>query len=202
MADTNAVAAVPPSPKKAPAKPKGKRAPAKQADHPPYRVMIQAACSSLKERGGSSRQKITKYVKANYKVGEKAHVFLNPALKGMLKSGQLLQTKGTGASGSFKLPKKEPAPKKKKTVVKKKPAAKKTTAKKTTKKPKAKKAAKKATPKKVKAKKPKAKKAVSKKPVATKAAKAKKVVKKVVKKSPAKKIVKKPKTTAAKPKRK
>jgi|AJXC01.1.fsa_nt_gi linker histone H1 and H5 family. len=200
----NAQQVAPPSPKKAAVKPKGKRPPTKQADHPPYRVMITAACSALKDRKGSSRQKISKYIKANYKVGDKAHIHINPAIKHLLKTGELFHTKGTGASGSFKLPKKEAAPKKKKTIVKKKPAAKKVTAKKTTKKPKAKKVAKKATPKKAKAKatgKPKAKKSATKKPVVAKSKKPKVPAKKTTKKSPAKKTVKKAKSTA-KPKKK
>lgn len=203
MADANAVQAAPPSPKKAAAKPKGRKPPTKQADHPPYRVMVKQACAALKERKGASRQKITSYIKANFKVGEKPQTFINPAIKAMVKSGDIVHTKGTGASGSFKLAKKEAVSKQKKKPAAKKPAAKKTTAKKTTKKPKVKKVVKKATPKKAKAKstgKPKVKKSV-KKPVAVKSKKPKATKKpKIAKKSPAKKPVKKAKT--AKPKTK
>ena len=39
------------------------------AAHPTYLVMTQAAIAALKERNGSSRQAILKYIMANYKVG-------------------------------------------------------------------------------------------------------------------------------------
>ncbi len=177
--------------KEAAAKPK------KVATHPKYIDMITAAIGALKERSGSSRQAIVKYIKANYSVGDNADVQVKLALKRASAGGQLVHAKGVGASGSFKLPKKEAAPKKKPAA--KKPAAKKPAAKKPAAKPKAtpKKAAKSpkkakspasakkaaAKPKKaVKAKKPAAK--VAKKPAAPKkAAKAKKPAKKVAKKS-------------------
>ena len=120
-----------------------KAAAKKPADHPTYNAMISAAIVDLKERNGSSRQKITKHVQSNNKVGDNAAVHVKMALKRMVAKGDLVQTKGTGASGSFKLAKKaEPKPKKK--VAAKKPAAKKPAAKK----PAAKKPAKKAAPKK------------------------------------------------------
>ena len=54
------MAEAPSSPaKKAPKKPAVKPA------HPPYAVMIAAAIKALKERGGSSRQAILKYILAN-----------------------------------------------------------------------------------------------------------------------------------------
>jgi len=156
-------------------KPAKKSAPKKPADHPKYIEMIVAAITSLKERSGSSRQAIVKYIKANYKVGDNADVHIKMALKRGVASGTLLQPKGTGASGSFKVIKKD-APKKKPAA--KKPAAKKPAAKK----PAAKKA-KKSTPKKKapakksssakKAKKPAKKASPAKKPVAKKAAKKK-----------------------------
>ena len=146
------------------------------AQHPKYSEMIVAAITATKERGGTSRQKILKYIGANYKVGDGFESHGRLALRRMVKSGTLIQTKGTGASGSFKLAKKstEPAKKKKPAAKKpstpkkageqkKKPAAKKpaaTAAKKkttTAKKEKAK-PAKKATPKKQAAKKPATKK--------------------------------------------
>ena len=142
--------------------------PAKPAEHPKYNDMIKAAIRALKERNGSSRQAIIKYITANYKVGENVGVRVKMALKRMVTAKLLVQTKGTGASGRFKLSeaaKKVSKPKPKK-IVKKKPAA--------TKKPKKKPAAK-------KAKKPAAKKAAAKKPV-----------KKPAKKTAAKKTVKKP----------
>ena len=162
---------------------KKKAAPKKPAEHPKYIDMITAAIVALKERTGSSRQAIVKYIQANYKVGDNAGVHIKMALKKGVASGALTQPKGTGASGSFKVVKKaEP---------KKKPAAKKPTAKKpTAKKPAAKKAAKKSTPK----KKPAAKKTASKKktPKKTKPA-AKKTAKKPTPKKPAKKTPQKKK---------
>merc|ERR1712080_753422 len=41
---------------------------AKPAAHPPFKAMILTAIKALKERGGSSRQAILKYVVANNKV--------------------------------------------------------------------------------------------------------------------------------------
>ena len=175
------------------AKPAKKAAPKKVAEHPTYSVMIQAAIRELKERNGSSRQKITKYIQTNYKVGVNAGVHVKMALKRMVTANALVQTKGTGASGSFKLAKpapkpaaKKPAAKKpaKKAAVKKPAAAKKATPKKKT-------AAKKktTTPKKA-AKKPAAKKTAAKKPTAKKPA-AKKVKKTPKKSKPAAKKAKK-----------
>jgi histone H1/5 len=67
--------------------------------------MVANAISSLKERGGSSLQAIKKYITANYKVdSEKLSPFIKKYLKTAVASGELVQTKGKGASGSFKLP--------------------------------------------------------------------------------------------------
>ena len=159
-----------------------KTAPAKKkvAEHPKYSEMIAAAVGALKERSGSSRQAILKYVQANYKVGDNAGVHLKQALKRGVGSGLLVQVKGTGASGSFKLPKvvkvakKKPAAKK---AVKKPAKAAVKAVKAKSPKKKGKKPATKATPK----KKTPAKKPAAKKPAAKKAAK---------KKTPAKKAKK------------
>merc|ERR1711983_26235 len=96
--------------------------------------MIAAAIKALKDRTGSSRQAIMKYICANYKVdAAKAGVPLRLALK----MGGAAGKKGAGC---FKIGEKAKVEKKKpkKVVKKKKPAAKKTA-----KKPAAKKAAKK-----------------------------------------------------------
>jgi histone H1/5 len=147
--------------------PKAKKPAAKKvAEHPKYSEMIAAAIGALKERSGSSRQAILKYVAANYKVGDGANTHVKLALKRGVAGGALKQVKGAGASGSFKLAEKAKPAKK---AVKKKPAA-------AAKKP----AAKKATPK----KKPAAKKAVKKTP--------KKAVKKTPKKAAKKPAAKKP----------
>ena len=149
-----------------------KTATKKPADHPTFAVMIAAAIAELKERKGSSRQAIEKYIAANYKVGPKYTGPMKQALKKGVEKGTLVQTKGVGASGSFKIAK--PEPEKKPAV--KKPAAKKTTTKKVTKKT----PTKKAPAKKTATKKPAAKKAATKKSPAKKAASPKK-------KTPAKK---------------
>jgi histone H1/5 len=173
------------SPQKA-KKAEKKAAPKKPADHPKYSEMIAAAIGALKERTGSSRQAIVKYIAANYKVGDSAGTHVKLALKRGVVGGSLKQVKGSGASGSFKLAEK-PKP------AKKKPAAKKPAAKKA-KKPAAKKpAAKKATPKKA-AKKPAAKKTPK------KAAK-KPAAKKPAKKTAAKKTAAKKKATPKKSKK-
>ena len=164
--------------KKAPAKPKA------PAAHPKYSVMIAAAITALKDRTGSSRQAILKYVCANYKVdAAKAGQHLRMALKAGIKKGSLKMAKESGkGAGKFKLVKVE-KPKKVKKVKKavkpkkpaakkaKKPAAKKAAAKKPAKKAPAKKAAAKKPAKKAPAKKAAAKKPAAKKPAAKKAAK-------------------------------
>ena len=176
--------------KKVAAKPK------KPVMHPKYSEMVTAAITSLKERGGSSRQAILKYIMANFKVGTDAkpvNAHLKMALKAGVKNNSLKQSKGTGATGSFRIgevkkavkPKtKKPAAKKavkpkaakpkktpkKKTAPKKPAGEKKVAAKPKTKKPATKKAAKPATKKTAKspaktkpAAKPKAKKTPKKK---------------------------------------
>ena len=166
----------------------------KPADHPKYIDMIKTAITALKERNGSSRQAIVKYIKANYKVGDNSDVHVKLALKRGVTSGDLAQPKGTGASGSFKTvkkpePKKKPAAKKPaaKKPAAKKPAAKKPASKKTkTSAPQKKKSSPKkkpkTTPAKKTSKKPASKKPASKKPASKKPA-GKKTPKKQAKKS-------------------
>merc|ERR1712203_417755 len=137
------------------AAPKAKKV-AKPAAHPPFKAMIAAAITSLKERGGSSRQAILKHIVANNKVdAAKAAVGVRLALKRGLAKGTVAKAKAAGkGAGKYKLvkvakPKKVKKPKAKKP---KKPKAKKV---KKAKKPAAKKPAKKA------AKKPAKKAAIS-----------------------------------------
>merc|ERR1711878_140717 len=146
------------------AAPKKAKAP---AAHPKYSVMIAAAITSLKDRTGSSRQAILKYICANYKVdAAKAAVQVRLALKRGVAKGALKMARASGkGAGSYKVVKaKKPKAKKPKKVKKaKKPAAKKAKKpKKAAKKPAAKKAAKKPAAKKA-AKKLAAKKAAPKK---------------------------------------
>lgn len=145
------------APAKKVSKPKTKKA---APTHPVYKDMILAAIAALKDRKGSSRQAILKYILANYKgvgVEKQVNSRLKLALVRMADAGDLKHVKGKGASGSFRAAEKAKAAPKKKAVAKK---------------PKAK------TPKKVAAKKPKAKKApAAKKPAAKKAKSPKKVKK-------------------------
>jgi len=140
--------------------------------------MIAAAIEALKEKKGSSRQAILKYIQANYKgLSDQAGQHLKMALVAGVKNGSLKQAKGVGASGSFKLGEKKKEKKVKKAkkpkAAKKPKKAKKPAAKKAAKKPAAKKA-KKPAAKKPAAKKPAAKKPAAKKPAAKKAAPKKK----------------------------
>lgn len=101
-------------------------------EHPKYAEMVHQALGSLKERGGSSRQAVLKFIMKNFKVGNDENVVnthLKMALRAGVKNASLKQSKGSGATGSFRLG--EEAKKKAKTV----PAATKKTA--TTKKAKA-----------------------------------------------------------------
>lgn len=180
----------------APAKNKKTVKPKKPASHPKYSDMIKAAIIHDASRGGASRQSIQKYVKKNYKVGDNVDVQIKLALRRLVAAGDLRQTKGFGASGSFRLNKPEDSKKPSKAAASAKP-------KKATKSPKPKKAAKprkankvpekpkKAPPKKVKKA---AKKAT---PVKAKKAPAKKTKAPRPKARPQKKAVK-PKTKPSK----
>ena len=109
------------------------------AAHPPVATMVDEAVSSLKERTGSSLAAIKKHIAANHEVGDVARLapFIKRYIKSAVTSGKLIQTKGTGASGSFKMAKIE-KPKVVKKPAEKKPAAPKkaTESKKTAKSPK------------------------------------------------------------------
>ena len=147
----------------------------KKAAKPSYAFMVNAAIVALKEpRKGSSKQAIEKYIKAKWNLGDKAGTALKLALKRGVEKGTLVQVKGKGASGSFKLakPLKAPKPAAKKATPKvaKKAVAKKATTTKKAPKPSGAAAKKKAAPKKAAAKKAPAKKAPAKKAPAKKAA--------------------------------
>ncbi|XP_051168314.1 histone H1C-like [Leptopilina boulardi] len=99
--ESPAVPAVATPKKAAAAKAKKPRA---KASHPPASEMVNAAIASLKERGGSSLQAIKKYIAATYKVDvEKQAPFIRKYLKAAVANKALIQTKGKGAAGSFKL---------------------------------------------------------------------------------------------------
>ena len=104
--------------------------PKAKPSHPPTSEMVNTAIKTLKERGGSSLQAIKKYIAANYKVDvEKLAPFIKKYLKSAVTAGTLIQTKGKGANGSFKLSAakkaEKPAKKAKKPVAKKEKKAKK-----------------------------------------------------------------------------
>lgn len=160
---------------------------AKKPEHPPVADMVKTALKELKDRKGSSLAAIKKHIAANNKVSDvsKLAPFIKKFLKKAVEDGKLLQVKGTGASGSFKInkaaeekPKKPKAAPKKKVEPKKKPA-------------------KKDAPKKKKAVTPKKKAAAPKKAAASKKASKPKAEKPKAKKAPAKPKVEK---KAAKPK--
>src|SRR5207245_1361267 len=78
----------------------------KHVDHPKYSEMVKQALASLKERGGSSRQAVLKYIIKNFKVGGDENVVnthLKMALRAGVKNSSLKQSKGSGAAGSFRL---------------------------------------------------------------------------------------------------
>merc|ERR1712242_341788 len=91
----------------APAKKASK--PKAPAAHPKYSVMIAAAITSLKDRTGSSRQAILKYICANYKVdAAKAAVQVRLALKRGVAKGALKMARASGkGAGSYKVVKAE-----------------------------------------------------------------------------------------------
>uniref|UniRef100_A0A1D1Y580 Histone H1 n=1 Tax=Anthurium amnicola TaxID=1678845 RepID=A0A1D1Y580_9ARAE len=129
-----------------------KSATKKAPEHPPYKEMISAAIHNLKERNGSSRQAIKKYIHANYKVGDGSDAQINLAIKRGVANGDFLQPKGP--SGPVKINKKPGTVKKE--APKKEPTSKKETKKappkkKTEKKPERKKVETKVAPRKTKA---------------------------------------------------
>lgn len=71
--------------------------------HPPFIDMVLEAIKTLRKRRGSSRQKIVKYIGENYRVGCGYEKQVNLALKRGVNRGLLLQVRGMGASGSFKI---------------------------------------------------------------------------------------------------
>ena len=160
--------AVSPAPKKAATK-KPKTKPA----HPKTSDMVMEAIKASKDRKGSSLAAIKKSIAANNKieVDKKLSLFIRKFLKKAVTDGLIIQVKGTGASGSFKLPAADKTKKAKPTASPKKAKVSAKKPKATPKKPKAK--AKKATKSPKKPKAPKPKKAVS-KPKAKKAAPKKK----------------------------
>lgn len=99
----------------------------KVAEHPPVAEMVKTALKELKDRKGSSLAAIKKHIVANNKVADisKLAPFIKKFLKKAVEDGKVLQVKGTGASGSFKINKEKEEKPKKPTVPKKKTETKK-----------------------------------------------------------------------------
>nr|XP_020499100.1 histone H1-like [Labrus bergylta] len=93
-------------------------------DSPSVSSLILKAVAASSDRGGLSLAALEKALKAGGYDVVKNNVRILVAIKCLLTKKSLVQTKGRGASGSFKLNNKPPKPRKKK-VVKKKPTAKK-----------------------------------------------------------------------------
>merc|ERR1739848_385173 len=96
----------------------------------PFANMIVASIKALKERNGSSRQAILKYIVANYKVGDagKAQTRVKIALRKMLEAKKIEAGGASGKKGAgcFKVvAAAKPAEKSKKKAAVKKPKVKK-----------------------------------------------------------------------------
>ncbi|XP_063785930.1 histone H1B-like [Pseudophryne corroboree] len=164
---------------------------------PSVSELILRAVAASKERSGVSLAAMKKALAAGGYDVEKNNSRIKVGVKGLVTKGTLTQVKGTGASGSFKLNKKQLESKKaaQKSLKPKKPAAKK--AAKSPKKPKRAPSAAKS-PK--KAKKP-TKAAAAKSPKKPKAVKPKKAAKSPAKKAAKPKAAKSPAKKVAKPKK-
>ncbi|CAK1556062.1 unnamed protein product [Leptosia nina] len=92
------------TPKAAAAAAAAAKKPKSKPTHPKTSDMVNTAIRELKERSGSSLQAIKKYVATNYSVdAERLAPLIRKYLKRAVAAGTLIQTKGKGASGSFKI---------------------------------------------------------------------------------------------------
>lgn len=90
---------------------KGAKSAKAPASHPAYKDMIKEAIVQLKERNGSSRQAIKKYIQANYNISAPNFESLfNTALRRGVQNEEFVQPKGP--SGTVKINKKPSASKK------------------------------------------------------------------------------------------
>ncbi|XP_011887010.1 PREDICTED: uncharacterized protein LOC105572718 [Cercocebus atys] len=111
MSETAPVAPITPAPaEKIPVKKKAKKAGAtagkRKASGPPVSELITKAVAASKERSGVSLAALKKALAAAGYDVEKNNSRIKLGLKSLVSKGTLVQTKGTGASGSFKLNKK------------------------------------------------------------------------------------------------
>ncbi|XP_051988872.1 histone H1-like [Xyrauchen texanus] len=130
MAETAPAAAAPPA-----KSPKKKSAAKPKKTGPSVGDLIVKTVTASKERSGVSLAALKKALAAGGYDVEKNNSRVKIAVRSLVTKGTLVQTKGTGASGSFKLnkkqaestkkPAKKAAPKAKKAAVKKPAAAKK-----------------------------------------------------------------------------
>nr|XP_040573974.1 histone H1-like [Lepeophtheirus salmonis] len=71
---------------------------------PTSSMMVMTAIKALADRKGSSLMAIKKYISAHFKVDMvKRAPFICKAIRSAVEKGELVQTKGKGASGTFKL---------------------------------------------------------------------------------------------------
>lgn len=81
-----------------------KKTEAKKSVRPKTSDMVYNAIKELNDRKGSSLQAIKKHISATHTIdAEKMALFIRKYLKSAVASGELTQTKGAGASGSFKI---------------------------------------------------------------------------------------------------
>ena len=107
---------------------------AAKPSHPPVAEMVNEALATLKDRKGSSLHAIKKYISATYILdAEKLAPYIRKYLKNAVTNETIVQTRGTGASGSFKLAGKPVGVKTAKHSAVEKPAVKKSPMKKTVK---------------------------------------------------------------------
>merc|ERR1712183_386046 len=76
-------------------------------EHPKYAEMIATAITTFKDRTGTSRQAIKKYIMENYKVGDdekRVGVYVKLALKKGVEAGVLKMARSSGkGAGSYKI---------------------------------------------------------------------------------------------------
>ena len=77
----------------------------RKPSNPKTSEMVLAAVTALNDRKGTSLSAIKKYVSSTYKVDtDRIATFIRRYLRKAVSEGALVQVKGNGASGSFKLP--------------------------------------------------------------------------------------------------
>lgn len=84
---------------------KPKKKPARKPDNSTYEQKIISAIEELKERNGSSRQAIKKYIHARFTVSDRADDYINKAIREGVEKGLFIQPKGP--SGTVKIDKKK-----------------------------------------------------------------------------------------------